>query len=348
MAGSTVTLRPLRAQLLIALPALLLSDIASAFPYPYLIGARNDKQAQAEVMVQCQRVRYQRVPVLDQPRRTGPAQCDARALYDDTRAMKAPGDADWQAVRDCAFSTGDNSVLMMLYANGDGVAPNLGLAMRFACSSPGTATEMQARLKNLVQRGARVRIDQCDQAPGTTACAGVRERRGVKPRAGDELGSLARGWAPKEQVGFEMALQAVRYFAQHHRDNETDTSSVAHARVQAEVEAAELERFGRDVEEFQQGMLPSFSEADFAKLDAKMNETYRQFMQTAPAPDSYLGNIRKSGVEKTQQAWLAYRDAMELFTSIKYPAMSSSSLRALLTSRRLRQLTELDNAILGK
>lgn len=347
MANSTTTRLVARAWPLAILPALLLCGTAFAHPYPYLLGAKSDRRALADVTLQCQRVRYQRVPAGDQPRRAAPAQCDASALYYSALARKTSSDADWQAVRDCAFTTGDNAVLMMLYANGDGVAPNLGLAMRFACSSPGTVTEMRSRLLKLVQRGGRERVDHCDQAPGASGCAAVRERRLARSQA-DELATLARGWAPKEQVGFDMALQAARYFAQHRRDNETDTSSVAHARVQAEVESAELERFGQDVEDFQQGKLPRFSEAEFAALDAKMNDIYRQFMQAAPAPDSYLGNIRKSGVEKTQRAWLAYRDAMELFTSIKYPAMPSSGLRALLTMRRLKQLTELDNAILGK
>jgi uncharacterized protein YecT (DUF1311 family) len=175
----------------------------------------------------------------------------------------------------------------------------------------------------------------------------VRQRASAKAK-GDELGALARGWAPKEQLGFDMALQAARYFAQHRRDNETDLSTAAHARIQAETESAELERFGQDIEDFQQGKLPHNSEAEFAALEEQMNAVYHQFMQTAPGPDSYLGTIRKSGVEKTQRAWLAYRDAMELFTSIKYPAMPSSGLRALLTARRLKQLTELDNAALGK
>lgn len=343
MAHSATVRRTLQLALL---PALLLCGTAIAHPYPYLLGPNNDRRALAEVTVQCQRVRYQRVPVQDQPRRA-PAQCDASALYYAALSRKSASDADWQAVRDCAFATGDNAVLMMLYANGDGVAPNLGLAMRFACSSPGSATEMQARLVKLVQRGARGRIDYCDEAPGASGCAAFRERKLARSR-GDELATLSRGWAPKEQVGFDMALQALRYFAQHRRDNETDSSSVTHARVQAEVETAELDSFRQDLEDFQQGKLPRFSEADFAALDAKMNDIYRQFMQTSPAPDSYLGTIRKPGVEKTQRAWLAYRDAMELFTSIKYPAMPASGLRALLTSRRLQQLMELDDALLGK
>lgn len=345
MATSATLPHPLHVLRLAILPALLLAGTAAAYPYPNLVGARTDHRALAEVTVQCQRVRYQRVPASDLPRHTRSRQCDARALYERTVSSKAATDAEWQAVRDCAFANDDNALLMTLYANGDGVAPNLALAMRFACSSPATVSEMKKRLLQLVQHGAHSRIDRCDEASGAPACAGVRRNAG--PQA-DTLATLSRGWAPKEQVGFDMALQALRYFAQHRRDNETDTSSVARARMQAETEAAELDRFGSDVEDFQQGKLPRFTEADFAALDQKMNDTYRQFMQAAPMPDSYLGNIRKSGVEKTQQAWLAYRDAMELFTSIKYPAMPSSGLRALLTSRRLQQLTELDNALLGK
>jgi hypothetical protein len=39
---------------------------------------------------------------------------------------------------------------------------------------------------------------------------------------------------------------------------------------------------------------------------------------------------------------------MELFVSMKYPSMSASALRTMLTSRRLRQLAELENAAAGR
>jgi uncharacterized protein YecT (DUF1311 family) len=145
-----------------------------------------------------------------------------------------------------------------------------------------------------------------------------------------------------------MALQAARYFAQHRHDFETDLSGSTPSRLQAEAEAAELERFASDIEDFGKGKVPLFKEAEFAALDERMNQVYKEFMDTPPGADSYLGTIRKPDVEKTQRAWLAYRDAMELFGSIKYPDVPSSGWRALLTSRRLRQLTELEDAELGK
>jgi hypothetical protein len=39
---------------------------------------------------------------------------------------------------------------------------------------------------------------------------------------------------------------------------------------------------------------------------------------------------------------------MELFGSVKYPFVPATGLRALLTSRRLKQLAELENAALGR
>jgi hypothetical protein len=39
---------------------------------------------------------------------------------------------------------------------------------------------------------------------------------------------------------------------------------------------------------------------------------------------------------------------MEMFVSMKYPSVPASGLRALLTSRRLRQLAELENAAVGR
>ena len=71
-------------------------------------------------------------------------------------------------------------------------------------------------------------------------------------------------------------------------------------------------------------------------------------MLTRLANTSYLGTIRKTGVEKAQRAWLAYRDAMELYGSIRHPQVPGSGWRAQLTARRLKQLTELDNAAAGR
>jgi hypothetical protein len=145
-----------------------------------------------------------------------------------------------------------------------------------------------------------------------------------------------------------MASKAAHYFAQHRAEHETDTGSAASGSLQLEVQAAELDQFADDVIDAEAGKAPRFSEAQFAALEEKMTSLYRQFMLTRPVSQHYLGTIGKTGVEKTQRAWLAYRDAMELFGSIRHPQVPGSGWRAQLTARRLKQLTELDNAAAGR
>jgi uncharacterized protein YecT (DUF1311 family) len=338
---------PARALLLLSLT--LLAGQALAAAYPNVSGSRKET-AKAGWLQQCQQVRYQRPPADDLPRSKGSSHCDATRLYYDTLAKDAPGDGDWQAVRECAFRNNDNAVLMMLYANGYGVAPNLGVAMKYACSTDGSPAELKSRLSRLTSRNAREHFDQCDDitsGPKMDLCAQVRERQGERLRSG-ELAGFVKAWTQKEQAGYEMVRQAARYFAQHRRDFETDLGGPARSRMQADTSSAEYDRFASDIEDFERGKVPRYSEAEFAALDEKMNQVYQQLMQAQPGPHSYLGTIRKSGIEKTQRAWLAYRDAMELFGSVKYPGIPASGLRALLTSRRLKQLSELYDAAMGR
>lgn len=343
MATTSTLLRALRLALF---PAALLAADAWAAKHPAVTAHRG---ATTEPALQCQQVRYLRPPPGDLARAGGPARCDAAALYYDTRAMDRPADADWDKVRECAFRTGDSAVLMMLYANGSGVAPNLGLAMKYACAMPSTPAELRNRLVRLKRRDTRTVFDQCDDAGPALrdVCAAARERQGDRLR-NDDLAALTRAWTPKERVGLDMVREAMQHFAEHRGDYETDQGSLARARLRAEALSAELDRFSEDLSEFLRGKTPRFSEGEYKALDDKMNQLYQQFMQAVPGPDSYLGSIRKSGVEKTQRAWLAYRDAMELFGSIKYPDVPASGWRALLTSRRIRQLSELEAAAEGR
>lgn len=332
------------------LTLLLAGQAMATVAYPNVTGPRKELSTRAEWFQQCQHVRYQRAPLDDMPRTRSPGRCDANALYYDALAMETPTGEDWQKVRECAFRNNDNAVLMMLYANGSGVAPNLGLAMKYACSTESGAAEMKSRLAHLTRRTAQETFDQCDdvtKGARLAACAAVRERQGEKLR-NTELASFVRHWSQKEQIGFDMARQAARYFAQHRRDFETDQSGPARSRLQADVAAAEYERFASDIEDFEKGKIPRFTEGEFAALEERMNQVYQEFMQTPAGANSYLGTIRKSGVEKTQRAWLAYRDAMELFGSIKYPGVPASGWRALLTSRRLKELSELNDAAMGR
>jgi uncharacterized protein YecT (DUF1311 family) len=330
---------------------LLAADGFAAVSYPNAGVAAKDKKA--DWYRQCLRVKTEKAPLRDLPRSTDPARCDAADLYYDTRNMETPAASDWQRVRDCAFRTNASEVLMMLYANGTGVSSNLNLATRYACSVNSSAAEMKSRVAHLQRRARGLDggdFDLCDDVSSGNMhgyCAAVRERQRDKQRA-EQLAVVVKTWTGKEQSGFETVNKAAHYFAQHRADYETDLSANSKRVLQLEASAAELDQFNKDIHDFEGGRLPQLSEGEFRVLDDKMNEVYRHFLATPVTQVSYLGTIRKAGVEKTQHAWLAYRDAMELFASMKYPSLPPSGLRALLTSRRLRQLAELENAAVGR
>lgn len=337
--------------LLLAL--LLAAGAAAAAPYPNVYGAPPEVLRASDWYRQCLRVREARPPRQHLPAQSEGGRCDASALYYDTLNLPEASDAQWGRVRACALRTNAHGVLMMLYANGAGMTPHFDLATRYACSIQSPVNEMKSRVQHLRRRASgedRAQVDVCDDVVSAEMrgqCAAVRERQREKSR-GSQLAQLTRGWSAKEQLGLEMASKAAHYFAQHRVDYETDTGSAAARSLQLETQAAELDSFIADVLDFEAGRVPRHSEAEFASLEAKMDAVYRQFMLTRPASHSYLGSIRKTGVEKTQRAWLAYRDAMELFGSIRYPQVPGSGWRAMLTARRLKQLTELDNAAAGR
>ena len=332
--------------------ASLLGGAAQAATYPNVYGAPPEVLRSTDWYRQCLRVKNEK------PRQAPPAasgakgSCDASAMYYDTLNQPDAANADWQRVHACAARTNAHGVLMMLYANGAGTIPQFDLALRHACSIQSPVDEMKSRVQHLRRRASgddRAAVDVCaDASAGMRGeCAAMRERQRDKSR-GAQLADLTRGWNAKEQLGLEMATKAAHYFAQHRVDYETDASSASTRSLQLDVQAFELDQFAADVLEAEAGKAPRYSEAEFDSLEQKMNATYRQFMQNRPASTSYLGTIRKTGVEKAQRAWLAYRDAMELYGAIRHPQVPGSGWRALLTARRLKQLTELYNAAAGR
>lgn len=345
---------PLR--LTLRLPLLmagLLAGAAQAAPYPNVYGAPPEVLRATDWYRHCLRVKNERpARPLPEARPGAGKHCNAGALYHETLNLPEASKADWQVVHACAARTQAHGVLMMLYANGAGMTPQFDLALKHACSIQSPVDEMKSRVQHLRRRASgedRAPIDVCDDAAADMRgqCAAMRERQRDKSRA-TQLAALARGWNAKEQLGLEMASKAAHYFAQHRVDYETDASGNAPRSLQLDVQAAELDQFALDVLDAEAGKAPRFSEAEFTSLEEKMNATYRQFMLNRPAGTSYLGTIRKTGVEKAQRAWLAYRDAMELYGSIRHPQVPGSGWRALLTARRLKQLTELDNAAAGR
>lgn len=122
----------------------------------------------------CAAAKKQAPPDEDQPKKedlTRLQGCDAEALY---YGIGAP--PDYEKARMCAYAQvaaeddtiifGGNAILMMIYANGEGVKTNYVLAERFACGTQGVGAEIDDRLERL--EAAKVgevelkHLDLCD------------------------------------------------------------------------------------------------------------------------------------------------------------------------------------------
>jgi len=327
----------------------------AAAPYPNVYGAPPEVLRGSDWFRQCLRVRDAKPPRQQLPAQGQAQRCDAAALYGDALDAPDTGAADWRRVHACALRTDAHGVLAMLYANGEGAAPNLALATRHACSIQSPVNEMKSRVQRLgrlAKDAGRGRFDLCDDVAGAalrSACGAVRTgRQNQQHEQGHaaQLATLARGWSDKAQLGLALAREAAQHFARYRLEYELygpGTGSRAARPPQREAQGAEFDRFAADVLDFEAGRLPRFSDSEFASLEQKMDAAYQQWMLARPASQPTPASMHKDGVEKTQRAWLAYRDAMELFGAIRYPQVPGASWRALLTARRIRQLAALEN-----
>jgi len=81
--------------------------------------------------------------------------------------------------------------------------------------------------------------------------------------------------------------------------------------------------------------VPAASASDFNVADAELNAAYRRVMA---AKDPVSGTVTRDGIRTAQRAWLSYRDASVAFAKIKYPSVTSESIRTRLTQKRVAEL----------
>ena len=300
---------------------------------------------------QCLRVEKAAPASADLPyAQSAAAGCDAQTLYYDTKNQPGAGAANWRQVRDCAAANGDNSILMMLYANGMGVAKTPDMALKYACGVDGAGAEMRGRVAHLLamgKSGGPVVFDQCDDITSgfmQGVCTQISERQNKKAR-NRHIDALAQDWPPSQQAALRRLRAALDEFARIRGDEETDLSGTARAAMAIQARADEADRFSRDIDNAEQAKLPRLSAARFAALDKKLNLVYRKIMDAAPpgAPGlvSQYATVTKDNVRHAQRAWLAYRDALVGFGVLRYPAIPASAWKAMLTERRIVQLSEL-------
>ena len=263
--------------------------------------------------------------------------------------------ADPVRARQCALASNgddqpfreDRGVLMMVYANGQGVARDYALARKAACEAGGAVAEVSMRLEHLGQMEAgkaRGPIDVCDHA--TSGYMGgwcAKKSNDLKEqKQGAGFAKLIALWSAPQKQAFARLESRANDFFDVRSSEEVDLSGTARAAFSIREEARQRDDFRASVAAFEKGALPRDSDAEFARLDARLNAVYKQLRAL---PKSEYGSIGFDGIQRTQRSWLAYRDAWVAFGKVKYPKVTANAWRAYFTRKRIAMLEKLAREI---
>jgi uncharacterized protein YecT (DUF1311 family) len=287
---------------------------------------------------------------------SAPADCDTRSLHygNDGKGR----DRDDAAARHCAYrmrASGDadvfggSGILMMLYANSQGVERNIPLAKRFACEYGGAPAEVEGRLDHLnaIANGSdKGPLDICDDITSGLMmgfCA-ARDADFAKVVRSERWAALQAGWTPAQREAWATLRKAADAYFGSASGNEIDMSGTARGAFSVEAyEQLDIALLD-DVERFEKGARPDEKAGDFATADKALNAAYRATRATLDAgmdKDGFgeYGTIDADGVRETQRLWLPYRDAWAAFAATRYPDTPADAWRAWLSRTRTKALT---------
>lgn len=281
--------------------------------------------------------------------------CDPQALY-----YGEHGDgvgADPVAARRCAYAqrTGEKSedpfgppaILMMVYANGAGVARNLELAKKFACEADGAPAELDLRLDHLdrmrYEDHGDTPFDVCDDITSgyMMGFCSRREADAAKHKRDQQTQALTKSWSADDRAALAALRSAADVYFDASVDNEVDMSGTARGAfavgARESLETSFADRLAR-------GAIATADAAALKQADAALNAAYRKVTTALkPTPEGITigGTVTADGVKTAERAWLKYRDAWVEFGRRKYPTVSADAWRTELTRERTALLLEI-------
>eukprot|EP00457_Paulinella_chromatophora_P008506 gb/GEZN01008541.1/.p1 GENE.gb/GEZN01008541.1/~~gb/GEZN01008541.1/.p1 ORF type:complete len:333 (-),score=32.44 gb/GEZN01008541.1/:135-1133(-) len=293
----------------------------------------------------CRKVEHLSLPLADQPTLREKAllhDCDARALY------YGFGQAvDFKRARQCAyiqFQGGDGffegpQILMMIYANGLGVARNISLAEKFACM--GSGLDRVEHLEQLRKNPKVELFDFCDDAsvtPELVWCTDIHELFEIE-RRNRTLTNISSRWTDRERTAFNKLQQASEQFAKLRGEQEVDLSGTGHFLWMMNEIAIQREDFLQSVQKLEANQAPKYSSSQLTEEDSKLNTLYRIILKKKDfEPQAEFNLVRSTvnrvGIQAAQRAWLKYRDAWVEFAALKYPSYPGHSIAAWFTKKR--------------
>lgn len=274
----------------------------------------------------------------------------ATGLYYWKRDQAATTAAEWRRVREQALALGDDAVLMMLHANGYGVARDTDRAIYHACRLDTAKAEMEIRVDYLASGSVASDgqpFDLCDHiTSGRMAgvCAAIGERRDERVRRA-RLDRFAATLPAAAREPFARLRKAADAFAQT-STAEVDMAATGGAGFSYRHAGRRDKEFLDTLLKAASGKLTRASAAQLARLERELDAQYRTVMATPSQNENHPGRIHyltvtRDDVRTTGRAWLAYRDAWAAFLAAARTPTDLLSIQAELTRQRIVQLKRL-------
>ena len=275
---------------------------------------------------------------------------DATIRYYQKRDQATTTVAEWRVVRDQALALGDDAVLMMLYANGYGVARDADRALYHACRLNTAKAEMEGRVAYLASSAAAAdgqAFDLCDHITSGRmggVCAAIDADRNDRLRA-RRLDRFAASLPAAARAPFARLRQAADAFARKSAD-EVDMTGTGAAGVAFRHAGQRDKEFVDTLFKAASGRLARANAAQLARLDRQLNVEYRNVLASQSADENHpertaYSTVTRDDVRSTERAWLAYRDAWTAYLAAARPRGDLVSVQAELTRQRIAQLERL-------
>lgn len=342
-------LAPLLLPLFLALSTHALAQDGSLYPNTNNFGVPFDSGE--DWHLQCMRVAglapspaYVTAPTLEEP------YTEATDLYYMKREQAVTTRAEWRRVRAQALAAGDDAVLMMLHANGYGLARDTDRALYHACRLPTAKAEMEARVGYLAS-GAIAHDEQpfdlCDHITSGrmgSLCTMIEKGRDDRVRRA-RLDRFAATLPVAAREPFARLRRAAAQFARKSAD-EVDMSRTGGAGFATRHIGRRDEEFMQTVFKAADGKIARTNAAQLAGLERQLDAHTRTVLATPSEQENhperlhYL-TVTREDVRSTGRAWLAYRDAWGAYLSAARARSDLVSVQAELTRQRIAQLSRL-------
>jgi hypothetical protein len=315
--------------------------VAAALPAP---------PAGEQTETTCERFAKVPLPAADQPtaaEKAALAKCDGEALY---YGIGRP--ADVEAARKCAYveregndgpPIGGNAILLMVYADGKGVAPNLDLAIRFACEAGFAPAEVSGRVDRLAKAKregqAKLALDYCEDITSGYMggfCAKHEERKKAVGR--DARKQAATKGMPAAAVA--KVDKAAAAFIESRSTKEIDMSGTLRGAFAIEEQATLA---NEEVATLEILANPSSTPpaSDPAKTERALQSSYDRVMKCRKGPPPSTGTVDAAGIKATEILWLSYREAwLALVTAVR-PSAPRDVWKAWFSAKRTKMLDDI-------